>query len=134
MDTWLQITITAFTSVVGASGFWTWIVRKDQSRNATTRLLMGMAYDYITNRGIGFIERGWISKDELEELSKYYFEPYKTLGGNGVAERVMGEVKLLPLRSQSPYVEVLDRRSEHHQGWTNNVRVVDRTGQEATTE
>jgi hypothetical protein len=134
MESWVQIVLVAVGSILASSGFWSYILRKDQSKDAITRLMMGMAYDYITSRGIGYIERGWIAMDELEELSNYYYEPYKSLGGNGVAERVMGEVKRLPIRAQSPYAAVLNRHSAENQGWNNNVRVIDRSGQEAATE
>lgn len=60
---------------------------------------MGLAYDKIVSRGIAFIERGWISKDEYEEYQKYLVEPYKEMGGNGVAERISSEVASLPFRT-----------------------------------
>ena len=134
METWIPLVLTSIGSIAASSGFWTYVMRKDQSKNAVTQLMMGMAYEYITSHGVGYIQRGWISMDELEELSNYYFDPYKALGGNGVAERVMGEVKRLPLRPQSPYAAVLNQHATDNQGWNNNVRVVDRSGQEATTE
>ena len=60
---------------------------------------MGLAYDKIVSVGIAFIERGWVSKDEYEEYQKYLVEPYKAMGGNGVAERIATEVGRLPFRA-----------------------------------
>jgi hypothetical protein len=133
MDVWLRAVMIIACSVLGSGGLWAFLQSRDTKKNATTKLLMGIAYDQITGLGIGYIERGWISKDELEELLKYFFEPYKDLGGNGIAERIMNEVKVLPLRQYSRYAEILNRRNPE-EGWTNNVRVVDRSRQEASPE
>ena len=38
--------------------------------------------------------------DEYENLNTYLYEPYKKLGGNGSALRVMQEVNKLPIRNQ----------------------------------
>lgn len=132
MDVWIRAVLIIVCSVMGSGAFWAYLQSRDTKKNATTRLLMGMAYDQITGLGVGYIERGWISKDEYEELQKYFFDPYKELGGNGVAERIMNRVSNLPMRSQNRYVEIL-RRSEN-EGWTDNVRVVTRSGEEASPQ
>ena len=44
------------------------------------------------------IQRGWITKDEFENLNDYLYRPYEELGGNGTAEKIMQEVRKLPLR------------------------------------
>lgn len=45
-----------------------------------------------------YIEQEYITKDEFENLYEYLYKPYRTLGGNGSAERVMEEVQKLPIR------------------------------------
>jgi hypothetical protein len=50
--------------------------------------------------GMRYIDRGWITQDEYENLNTYLYEPYKKLGGNGSALRVMQEVNKLPIRDQ----------------------------------
>lgn len=99
MDTWVPVAVTSLSTVLASSGLWTWLQKKNNNSTATNRLLMGLAYDKITNRGMDYIQRGWISKDEFEDFQKYLYEPYKDFGGNGVAERIMDEVRRLPLRS-----------------------------------
>ena len=42
-------------------------------------------------------ERGYITKDEYENLHDYLYEPYLAEGGNGTAKKVMSEVERLPL-------------------------------------
>lgn len=91
--------IAAISGVITSSGLWAFVQKKSVHHSAQTRLLMGLAYDKIVSRGIAFIERGWISKDEYEEYQKYLVEPYKEMGGNGVAERISSEVASLPFRT-----------------------------------
>ena len=52
----------------------------------------------ITWLGMKYIERGWITKDEYENLYEYLYKPYAELGGNGSAKRVMDEVNKLEIR------------------------------------
>ena len=99
MEPWLQAVIVSATTVLASSGFWAFVLKKSTSKTATTRLLMGLAYDKIAQVGLNHIERGWITKDEYEDFRKYLYEPYSELGGNGVSERIMAEVTALPLRT-----------------------------------
>lgn len=91
--------ISAAAGVGGSSGIWAYIQRKTQINTAQTRLLMGLAYDKIITIGMAYIQRGSISKDEYEEYLKYLVEPYKEMGGNGVANRIANEVGSLPFRT-----------------------------------
>lgn len=96
MPGWLQTTLTALISIFASSGFWAWINAKRESKGARTRLLIGLAHDNILRSGNYYIKRGWISADEFEDLYKYMYEPYKELGGNGMAERILTRIKQLP--------------------------------------
>lgn len=122
MDIWLQIVLTSVTTVLASSGFWAFMRSKNDTRDATTSLLMGMAYETITTLGVAYIERGWVTKDEYEELNKHFFVPYKALGGNGVAERVMNEVSRLPFSSHNKYAGIFTNQPQER--FINNVRVV----------
>lgn len=117
MSPWQQVLWTSVTTVLASGGFWAFWQRKDVARTQTHLLLVGLAYDKIVSSGMRYIERGWISEDEYEEYRKYLYEPYKALGGNGVAERVMAEVSNLPLKSRAKYAELLNEaktRSINH--------------------
>lgn len=119
--------MTAAGSVVGtASAFWAYMQRKDKVRVATTRLLMGLAYDKLMTLGVKFIERGTITRDEYEDYRKYLYEPYKALGGNGVAERIMSEVSNLPIRSNSKFAEMFGSNRDNEE-FVSNVRIVPRS-------
>ena len=52
-----------------------------------------------------YIQRGGITKDEYENLYDYIYLPYKALGGNGTAEKVMEDVKNLPIITQNEAYE-----------------------------
>lgn len=110
MDPWLVVLITSVSSIIASSGFWAFLGRRSVINKASTRLLLGLAYDKIAQLGLSYIERGWISKDEYEEFRKYLYEPYVAFGGNGVAERIMQEVSQLPLRSHSKFSEIIQQR------------------------
>lgn len=109
----LNSSLIAITSILASSGFWAFLARKGSRKSATTRLLMGLAYYRVTHLGATYIERGWITREELMEYQKYYVEPYKALGGNGIAERVYEEVARLPFHLHSKYeVMFSDREDE----------------------
>lgn len=77
------------------------IQRHDQKKgkhSAESEMLLGLGHDRIVYLGDLYIRRGFISKDEYENLHDYLFKPYLELGGNGTAERVMKEVEKLPLK------------------------------------
>lgn len=96
---WAQMIVTIICSVLASSGFWTYIQKKNEKNDNKTKLLVGLAHDRIIHLGITYIEKGYITKDEFENLHDYLYIPYKAEGGNGSAERVMDEVKKLPIRS-----------------------------------
>lgn len=106
---------TVIGMVMGSSGFWAFIQYKNRAHDATTRLLMGLAYSEIVKRGMGYIDRGFITKDEYEDYMNYFYKPYVALGGNGVAERIMSSVSSLPFKTLSIYLEkqVADPRQEY---------------------
>lgn len=119
METWVQLVLTVVGSVSASSGLWAYVQHKDRNKSATSRLLMGIAYDTLVNKGMEFIERGWVTTDEFDEYEKFYFQPYKDLGGNGTAERIMNQVRNLPFHTKSKYEDVLTKRE-----YINNVRVI----------
>jgi hypothetical protein len=90
---------------------------------------MGLAYDKITSTGIEIVNRGVVTKDELEELNNFYWEPYKALGGNGVAEQIMNRVHGLPIIHSSRFADILPP----NEGFVNNVRVIPPRQSENTT-
>lgn len=93
---WVEVVVTALVTVLASSGFWTYWSKKGMKNDAQTRLLIGLAHDRIMQSGRYYIDRKWISDDEYENLYDYLYKPYKELGGNGSAERVVNLLKDLP--------------------------------------
>jgi hypothetical protein len=91
--------IGAVAGVAGSSGLWAFVQKRSVAHTAHTRALMGLLYDKILQRGMSYIDRGYITKDEFEEFLKYLVEPYKDMGGNGVADKVASQVGSLPFRT-----------------------------------
>lgn len=96
-DTVLIAIITGVVTLLASSGFWTFILKRSENKNARTKLLIGLAHDRILHLGFSYIRRGYITKEEYDDLRTYLYEPYREAGGNGSAERVMNEVHNLPL-------------------------------------
>lgn len=97
MEPWLQMVATIVCSVVASSGFWAYIQKKNENKDAKSQMLIGLAHDRIMQLGVQYIERGWITSDEYENLYEYLYKPYEKMGGNGSAKRVMSEVNKLPM-------------------------------------
>ena len=98
MESWIQIIITLVCSLAASSGFWAFVTMKLSRNDVKTQMLIGLAHDRIMYLGMGYIERGWITQDEYENLYEYLYKPYEKMGGNGSAKRVMDEVDKLPIR------------------------------------
>lgn len=97
MANWLQVLLSVLGGMVASSGFWAWMTNRLNKKDAKTKMLLGLGHDRIIYLCMKYIERGWITQDEYEDLNKYLFAPYVELGGNGTAERLMTEVRRLPI-------------------------------------
>ena len=102
--------VALISAVLGASGLWTLIgkridkkLEKSQDREKERAMLVGIAHDRIVWLGMQYIERGWLTHDEYENLDLYLFKPYENLGGNGSAAKIMAEVRKLPLHKDKDW-------------------------------
>lgn len=102
METWVVALITAVASVLASTGFWTFLQKRMDKSSLITKMLLGLAHDRIIELGMKYIDQGRISNDEYENLYEYLYLPYKEMGGNGTAERVMQAVKKLEVRDDVP--------------------------------
>lgn len=94
METWVEIII----AVIASSGFWAIIQKIIDRKDVKTQMLVGLAHDRITSLGMKYIERGYITQAEFENLDKYLYKPYSKMGGNGSAKQIMERVKQLPFK------------------------------------
>ncbi len=97
-DPTAQIILTIACSVMASSGFWAFLVNNANKKDVKTEMLIGLGHDRIIFLGLCYIDRGWISQDEYENLSQYLYGPYAKMNGNGTAKRIMEEVDRLPIR------------------------------------
>ena len=95
--TWYEIALTVGGAILASNGLWSFLMSKREKKSNKNKLLMGLAYSEIINRSERYLERGEISTDEYHELYHYLYEPYKEMGGNGTAAKLMEQVKKLPL-------------------------------------
>ena len=73
--------------------------RRDAKKaNPMADMLKGLGHDRIIELGTQYIQNGSITRDEFENLNDYLYKPYQELGGNGTAEKIMQEVRKLPLK------------------------------------
>lgn len=97
MESWFQFLLTIFSSVLASSGLWAYMTRRLEKKDVKTEMLIGLGHDRIMYLGMTYIERGYITSDEYENLYVYLYKPYEKMGGNGSAKRVMSEVDKLPI-------------------------------------
>ena len=95
-----QTIVTIIVSCLASSGLWTLILKLSERKDNRTKLLLGLAHDRIISLCTEYLERGYITADEYENLYKYLYEPYSAEGGNGSGKRMVELVQKLP--SQKP--------------------------------
>ena len=95
-----SIIIAIVTSALASSGLWAFIQRRIERNDVRTQMLLGLGHDRIVSLGMQYIERGWITTDEFENLNNYLYKPYEDMGGNGSAKRIMDEVRKLPFKKE----------------------------------
>lgn len=98
---WLEIVLTIIGAVAASSGFWAWIQSRSNRNSAQNEMLLGLGHDRIVFLCMKYLDRGWISGEEFENLNTYLYEPYVKMGGNGTARRLMALVEKLPVRKMS---------------------------------
>ena len=95
---WAQVLTSVLIALISSTGLWSYIASYRNKHDAKTRLLIGLAHDRIIYLGTQYIERGYVTPDEYENLNDYLYQPYVENGGNGSAKRVMEQVKALPIK------------------------------------
>lgn len=93
--------ITIIVAVIASTGFWTVvngaIERRHRKTSNVTKAILALLHDRIYELAKEYIATGSISDSEHKNLTMLY-EPYKAMGGNGTAEKLMHEVDKLPIK------------------------------------
>ena len=93
----LEALVAILVSVLASSGVWAVVMKIMDKRDVKTQMLIGLGHDRIMYLGKSYIDRGYITSTEYENLVDYLYRPYELMGGNGSAKRIVEEVKKLPL-------------------------------------
>lgn len=71
---------------------------KERRERATSEeAIMAILHNKIYKQGVCYLERNYITLDELNDIEKLY-KPYKAMGGNGTAETIITNVRRLGIR------------------------------------
>lgn len=98
-------------AIIGSNALFTFITflinrydnkKKDKNDELKRQsdMLLGLGHDRIIYLGSKYIERKYITRNEYEDLVTYLYKPYKALGGNGTAEKLMSEIEALEFREK----------------------------------
>ena len=103
METWVVpiLTIVAgiITSLITSQGLWAHLSAKWQKDSAESELLRGLAHTRLMDLCEKYIDRGWITPEEYEDLITYLYHPYLKLGGNGTVKKMVdNEINRLPVQ------------------------------------
>ena len=98
---WLQMVLTFLCAMCTSSGLWAFLQKRSEKNDVRSEMLVGLAHDRIVYLGMIYIERGWITQDEYENLYEYLYKPYQKMGGNGSARRIITEVNKLPIHKSN---------------------------------
>ena len=92
-----QETIVAIIVAVLSSAGASEVVKYFLSKNSAEReMLLGVGYTQLMYTCKMYLDQGYIEVEELVDLKKYLYEPYRKLGGNGAGEMIMSKVEKLP--------------------------------------
>lgn len=91
--------VTILSSVLASSGLWAFLTQLANKKDVKTEMLIGLGHDRIISLGMEYLNRGYITKDEYENLHDYLYIPYEKMGGNGSAKRIMDAVEKLPIKT-----------------------------------
>lgn len=96
----VQSFVTILVAVFASTGFWNFvnarIEAKAKKKSAETELLIGLAHDRIYRLCEKYIERGYVTTMEYDNLM-YLYRPYTKCGGNGTATKLIEQVDKLPM-------------------------------------
>ena len=98
-----DLVVTIIITVVASSGFWAFLQsilnNRAKKKSIDRRALLALLHDKLYCSLSEIILKGTISPDDYDNLM-YLYEPYKELGGNGTCERMMEEVKKMPITNK----------------------------------
>ena len=102
-----EIIIAIVGGIFGSTGLWQ-LIQYFLAKNSVEReMLLGLGYIQLMNTCEMYLKQGYIEVEELVDLKKYLYEPYRKLGGNGAGEMIMSKVEKLPNQPLEKTAQVL---------------------------
>ena len=107
--------IAVISGIFGLSNLVMFLVQRHDAKYGKNRpeyrMILGLGHDIIISRGESYLNRGYITRDEYENLNDYLYKPYLEMGGNGTVERLIEEVRQLPIR----HISMTQQAQQAHQ-------------------
>ena len=100
MEPYKEIIITLIVAIIGSNGIWALILAMVEKKSSKNNMILGLGHDRIIFLEKKYIKRGYITPDEYENLHDYLYVPYRKMGGNGTAEKLMKIVDTLPMEDK----------------------------------
>ena len=96
--------VTIVVAIFASTGFWEflkeWWKAKNKKKSVEDELLLGIAHDRIHFLCKRYLQQGYLTTDDYDNLKSIY-EPYKQMGGNGSGKKLFEACEALPLREES---------------------------------
>lgn len=105
MEQWLAPLVTIVCSVAASGGFWAWLQKRADKKDAKSKMILGLGHDRLLYLCMKYIDREYITHEELENLHEYLYTPYIELGGNGTVSRLMKQVDRLKVVETVPKIK-----------------------------
>lgn len=77
MDVWTQVAVPLVVAVLTSSGLWAVVAKRVDKGDAERKMLVGLAHDRIIHLGMVYVDRGYVTQDEYENLNDYLYAPYE---------------------------------------------------------
>ena len=97
MEPCIQTLVTVVVTVLASGGFWSFLQYRSERTNNWNKLTLGLAHDRIVCLSDKYVARGYITRDEYENLHDYLYLPYHACHGNGTGDKAMKQVDALPM-------------------------------------
>ena len=68
MEHWIEMAITIICSVFASSGFWAFMQKRSETKDAKYKMILGLGHDRIKFLCEQHIKQGWISTGDYEDL------------------------------------------------------------------
>lgn len=95
VEYWIEVLFGTATTILG--GFCHKLKKKVDKQNLIEAGMLAILHDRLYQLGREYIEREWITLEELKNM-EYLYNSYHDLGGNGTGTEIWERVKNLPAK------------------------------------